>query len=60
MKTYGDRQGVILVDNGNDSHTEQLGKCVLCIEILRSICNIVSSDKDLSDWLLQMGEQCIP
>ncbi len=34
---FSDGDGVVLVDNGNDAHVEELRECILSIEVLSTL-----------------------
>ena len=39
---------------------DQLDKCVLSIEVLSTVGDVVSCEQNLSDWLSPVHEQLIP
>lgn len=53
-------ESVILVDDWDRAHMEQLCKGVLCIEILRSVGYVASSEQNLGYRLTSVHEELIP
>ena len=57
---FCDGQSIVLVHNRNDTHAQEFNECILRILVLCSVGNVVSRQKHLSNWLLQIAKQLIP
>ncbi|KAH3660620.1 hypothetical protein OGATHE_004952 [Ogataea polymorpha] len=54
------RNCIILVDNGDNSHVQQLDQGIFSVSKLRKIRDVVPGEQDLSSLLIAVTEHAVP